>query len=359
MENKFFVRAIKTPKLLLKYFKNTFYRYSYKSILSIGFVIVFSQCENNEKFYRPNLPEKLCSIGIIDADDTLRYISFEKSFQAEYPEEVNDSLRGLAFKISSSNSLLVNYHCDSTIKHLSGHKIPDDVQFKSGEKYFLTASENSTPPIRAEVIVPQPPSQPRLISVTKEFVPLPEPNNCQGKTAKSAVISFSFPNNSEQKMYYALLFEGAGFHVHSLYTPYKALLDFTVRECNSPGFFAVVHGFKMYHHICYPTGQIIVSPVFAYFIEGSKISGNECTLTLSTQFNDAYSIYDYLKSIRIKVLSIPESMYLFEKALYTYKQTSDDPFMEPVYLNGNIKDGNGVFAICRSSELIVKFSPLF
>lgn len=34
-------------------------------------------------------------------------------------------------------------------------------------------------------------------------------------------------------------------------------------------------------------------------------------------------------------------------------------FSEPVYLNGNIKEGNGVFAICRSSVLSIKFSPLF
>jgi hypothetical protein len=61
----------------------------------------------------------------------------------------------------------------------------------------------------------------------------------------------------------------------------------------------------------------------------------------------------------VKLLSVPKDFYLFEKNLYTYEKVSEDPFSEPVYLNGNIKDGNGVFAICRSSELriILPFPP--
>jgi hypothetical protein len=70
--------------------------------LTVPLVVLFGKCESNDRFYRPNMPEKLCSVGIIDADDTIRYISVEKSFQIEYPEEVNDSLREFSFKISSS-----------------------------------------------------------------------------------------------------------------------------------------------------------------------------------------------------------------------------------------------------------------
>jgi hypothetical protein len=52
-------------------------------------------------------------------------------------------------------------------------------------------------------------------------------------------------------------------------------------------------------------------------------------------------------------MSIPKELYLFEKSQFTYNQVSNDPFAEPANLKGNIKGGNGVFAICRSRELIV------
>ena len=82
---------------------------------SIGLIILLAgsifQCETKERFYRPDVPQQLSAVGIFDIDDTTiydavypwplyrdtiifaRYISFEKSFQSEYTEEVNDSLR--------------------------------------------------------------------------------------------------------------------------------------------------------------------------------------------------------------------------------------------------------------------------
>ena len=47
----------------------------------------------------------------------------------------------------------------------------------------------------------------------------------------------------------------------------------------------------------------------------------------------------------------------FEKSLDTYGKISRDPFAEPIYINGNIKGGNGIFALCRSRELKITFSP--
>jgi hypothetical protein len=61
--------------------------------------------------------------------------------------------------------------------------------------------------------------------------------------------------------------------------------------------------------------------------------------------------YDYTKPVRIKLLSIPKELYLFEKSLYTLSDRRVDPFSEPVYISGNIIGGNGVFAICRSTEV--------
>src|SRR4030042_6408935 len=96
--------------------------------LAIVLILIVSKCEGDERFYRPNLPEQICCIGIIDLDDTiLRHISFEKSFQIEYPEEVNDSLREFSFTISSSGGDIFSYHCDSTIKNIKDLRIPDSI----------------------------------------------------------------------------------------------------------------------------------------------------------------------------------------------------------------------------------------
>lgn len=110
----------------------------------------------------------------------------------------------------------------------------------------------------------------------------------------------------------------------------------------------------MYHLICIDKRNLLdKSPVYAYFIDGSKNSGNTCNMTIAVKFNDGYSLFDIFSSFRIILLSIPEELYQFEKSLYTYKKVSGDPFSEAVYLNGNIKAGNGVFAICRSSEISI------
>ncbi|MBA7543740.1 hypothetical protein ES705_36077 [subsurface metagenome] len=372
--NRIYMKVV-AAKITGKYFKKTLAR-SLLISLTIVVIVFLIHCESNDRFYRPNLPEKLCCIGIIDIDDTAnynfypvpfdvrnsaRFISFEKSYQAEYPEELNDSLRELSFSISSSDKELFNYRSDSAIKNLLGFELPAGIEFSTGKKYYLRASEKSTPDISAEITVPELPSKLTLISINKEITTLSEPTECTGDTiAKSATISFSFTNNAKQNQYYALLMEGSGFTFSSSGIPYSGLLDFSVRDCNSPGFFAIMHSLNMFHNICQGNSrQVEKSPVFAYFIEGNKITDNECIITLSTQFQDSYAVYDGLKSIRIKLLSIPETLYLFEKSLYTYGKVCVDPFSEPVYLNGNIEGGKGVFAICRSSELIINFSPLY
>jgi len=348
--------------------------------LAIGLIIVviilFPRCESNDRFYRPNMPEKLCSIGIIDIDDTVnydffpepfdvrnsaRYISFEKSYQAEYPEEFNDSLREFSFTISSSDKELLNYRSDSTIKDLLGFKIPAGIEFRTGEKYYLRANEKSTPEISAEITVPEPPSKLTLILVNKEITTLSEPTECIGYTnVKTAVIDFSFENVNRQKLFYAILLEGDGGNLSSSFPIQKSQLEYTVRDCNTEGFFAEVPGYTMCQWRCIDDRpSMIKAPIYACFIDGSKIPDNRCIVKISTQFEDERSPFDVIRSFRIKLLSIPEELYLFEKSLYTYGKVAEDPFSEPVYLNGNIKGGNGVFAICRSSELIINFSPLY
>jgi len=325
-------------------------------IIPVSFLIFIFQCESPEVFYRPDLPERLCSIGIIDLDDTtLRHISFEKSFQSEYPVELNDSLRDFSFLISSSDGELFSYHCDSTVKSIKDLKIPDNITFNPGEKYYLYAKERDLEEITAEVIAPEPPAEPRLISTTVQNTTLSKPAGCFDiLNVRTVLIKTSFEKN--ENLCYAILLKGWGGSLSSIFVGWPGFLDFAVVEGNTPGFVAAVQGLVTYHFSC----DIISykNPTFAYFIEGKNIPGPECLLTLAIQYNDGFSGFDFFKAIGIKVISIPRELYLFEKSIYTYGKISGDPFAEPIYINGNIKGGNGIFALCRSKELIITFSPM-
>lgn len=352
--------------------------------IKAGFVfllpLVFTFCERIDRFYRPNMPEKLCTIGIIDADDTTdyyvlpekydmrtsaRFISFERSYQAEYPDEVNDSLRDFTFSLSSSDQELVYFKSDTALKAMTGFKIPADIDFRTGETFYLNASEKDLPEISAEIRVPPIPPVPELISVNRETIELSGPTPCLGfTTAKAAVIDFCFESDENQEFYYALLLTGRGLNESSTWPVERSQLEFDVRYCNTPGFFAVMHGFTMPQWTCLEDSThdkmpMIEVPVYAYFIEGSKIPDKNCIVKISTQFQDEKSPFFLLMSLNVKLLSIPKVLFNFEESLFTYQQTVKDPFTEPIYLNGNIKGGNGVFAICRSRDLIIEFSPWY
>ncbi len=314
-------------------------------------------CESKDRFYRPNLPEQLTCIGIIDVDDTTcHHISFEKSFQSEYPGELNDSLRNFSFSISSTEKELFNYHSDTSIKKLKEFKIPTSINFRTGEKYYISAQENSTSPISVSTTVPYPPSKPLIISIKYEKV-IKVPMPCmQNQNHRLASIEFSFENDPGQNLYYAILMEGVWLNSWwGSWDPSPAFetRSFEVMESNSSGFFAPVWGYTQFQYRCLENQiDTIMSPLTSYFIEGSKIPGNKCILKVSTVFLD-YVTYKERKKIRLKILSIPQDLFLFEKSLYTYSRNVSDPFSEPVYLNGNIKNGNGIFAICRSTDTIV------
>jgi len=189
----------------MKHSKKTFARFQVIS-LTIVVMVFLINCESNDRFYRPNLPEKLCSIGIIDADDTMRYISFEKSYQIEYPEEANDSLRGFSFTISSSDGdKIISYRSGTAIKELRNFKIPDSIEFHSGETYYLLAREESTPEFSAEITVPEPPSELTLISINKDTITVSQFPECRrpfDDIIKQTIINISFYSNS--KYYYVI-----------------------------------------------------------------------------------------------------------------------------------------------------------
>ena len=338
--------------------------------LSIVIILLSIRCESKDRFYRPNLPEKLCSIGIIDADDktnydftylrqfdvrnSVRFISFEKSSQLEYPEEMRDSLREFSFKISTNNKEVYNYRKSQSIKMLQYIEIPDSIDFISGNKYSLLAQEKDFPDIFAEVIVPEAPPPLTLISVNKEIGEL-IPTGCYHPfdTAYNAVFKISFQKTNAQDQFYALLIDGRGaYYPESPPMMYSGPVDFKIKETNTQGFIAEMQGLKIIHHACFVDGiGTKASNAYAYFFEYSKIFGNEYNISVSVPYHDNYSTLAWLNWVRIKLLSIPKEMYFFEKSLYTYGKTTTDPFTEPVYLNGNIKGGNGLFAICRSTSL--------
>jgi hypothetical protein len=342
--------------------------------LIIAFVTLI-RCESNNIFYRPNLPEKLCSIGIIDADDTLsfnyqdpyshnnnlRFISFEKSYQSEYPEERDDSLRNFSFSISSNKEKIFSYNNDSSLENLELYKIPKDIDFISGEKYFLEAHTEGLSDISAEVKVPDPPPNIVINSVHKETEPAIQKPGCHfalDDSIKYAIIDISF--NVEASSCYAILLEGIGFGVS--YQPFRGFVDFSVINNNMKGFNSIIYGLKMSHLNC--TGDInrlTQTSVKAFLFDGKNIQGDLCNIILSARFNDSYSPFFLFTSFRIKLLSVPMDMFQFEKSLYMYEKVAEDPFSEPVYLNGNIRNGNGIFAICRSTTASINLPliPMF
>jgi hypothetical protein len=342
---------------------------SFCVLFALGFLTV--RCDNKERFYRPDVPEKLCCIGIIDADDTisgnrqnlysfndyLRYITFEKSYQAEYPGEINDSLRDFSFSISSAKAELYSYHNDSSLKNLESFKLPENPKFVSGEKYILKARTEGFQDISAETVVPEPPASLILNSIHRETEPAIPPSGCSWPidhedSVKYAVINISSDVTIDS--YYMILVEAVGLD-YRLYDAALGYVDFSVRNSNVQGFSAILYGLRMAHSPCAASERsIIQSFVKAFFIDGNDIRGNRCNLTLSVKFNDFYSVAVFFTSFRIKLLTVPKEFYLFEKSLYTYEKTSEDPFSEPLYLDGNIKNGNGVFAICRSTELRIR-----
>ena len=194
-------------------------------------VLIITNCESDKKYYRPDLPEKLCTIGIINADDTIRFISFEKSFQIEYSDELNDSLRDFSFYISDPSKELYKNEFES-IKNLIGFKLPDTLSFREGSKYFLHGKERDVPEILAECTVPELPDKPILDSYETETIILSEPMPCTNLTDNRSIqLSFSF--KSQKNSYYAILVKGFGYSLRSeLFGTVSSILDFSVRDCN-------------------------------------------------------------------------------------------------------------------------------
>jgi len=335
--------------------------------LTIIILVLLISCEGNERFYRPDLPERLSALSIIDADDTTRYIIFEKSFQAEYPGEDTDSLRELSFTISDADGVIYSFQSGYALKNQSLIRIPNSITFFTGEKYFFRAKERDCPEISSEIAVREPPSGLKLLDVSKEIVTnyLIECHDVNSDPVIDA-IKISFDNAESKNSYYALLIESYGFIPsggiipgESWYymKPWKSYIEFTVKESDALGFFAIFPGLIRYNTDPCDDYKLIENPAHAYYMEISNIPYGKSTIVLTTQSYDGISVPAVQYTFRIKLLSIPEEMYFFIKSLYTYERNTGDPFSEPAYLKGNIEGGYGIFAICRSIELHVDAPP--
>jgi hypothetical protein len=311
--------------------------------LAIVLLILYS-CEGITEFIPPDFEEKLCVIAIINDGKDQNKIVIEKSFQNEYPSEEKEHLENLSVIISSGNSIMFEYFNPWSQNRIDTIYLPEDLDFIPNEKYTLYISEKYTESITSEVIVPYYPSD---FDVSIEgFVQtfLPSPLECHNPV-KSLVLDISF--KTEKDLYYYLDFGHSSPWFNRIISYF---MNYEILESNAPIFKTIIPTFRSLGFIsCH--AEFPFHPYGNYqtcFIDGNTIPDNNCTLKLKIPLNNSY--FNYSKPIIITLNSIPKELYTFEKSYYTYYETGRDPFSEPVYLKGNIKGGNGIFAICSSKQ---------
>jgi hypothetical protein len=317
-------------------------------ILVIYFTIylILNSCQGKDEFIRPDFPEKLCIIAIIESEDNERSIIFEKSFQNEFPDEYLDSIRGLTFTITSSNNSLYYYKSEISMTRKSRLELPDSLVFMQGEKYSILSKEISTGEISSEIVVPKAPMGLTVHYIDKALTILPSPHECHSPV-NSAILNLSY--TAEKNSYYSIVIEGVK---NLLNVQYKdCYVEYSIIESNSPSFSSIMPGITSYDYLPCNTGQLFIptSEYYATFFDGNTIPEGTCNLRIKIDLHQ--DLFDYTKPIRIKLLSIPYELYLFEKSIWNYRNSLRDPFSEPVYLNGNINGGNGIFAIYSSASI--------
>ncbi|MGF1587162.1 MAG: DUF4249 family protein [Bacteroidales bacterium] len=323
--------------------------------LSLGLL----QCGSDDRFYRPRVPQKLSALAIINADDTLRYILFEKTVQIEYPEDLTDSLRDLSFTISDSKGVIHSFHSDVPLENKFNYRIPDSIEFMTGEKYFFWAKERDLPEISSETTVPETPSGLSLKSIHKEFI-FDFPDYLIGLDDDSwgwtDIISLSFDNDKSNYSFNTIMVKSDGFggfpqlNYGSTSVVRRGYPDFALRKSDAPGFLAPFPGLPRLKLDPLKKTEVEI-PAEMYFIESKMISGESCNIELVVQTYNYISLPARPFTLWVQLLSIPEEMYSSVKNLYTYERNYDDPFSEPVYYKGNIVGGHGIFAVCRSIEI--------
>jgi len=384
-------------------------RRSYVSVI-IFVASIILQCGGNERFYRSDLPEQICAIGLIDIDDTVAYgvcsnpdwrsnpiyphycptclidslvstrkIFFEKSYQTEYSDGSTDVFIDFEFKISDGNNDIYVYKENESVWN-PFISIPADFIFEPGKKYYFSASERDAEDISAVCTIPALPPEPWLVSLKTgiNILDLPKDDkryfysdlygfykpwkeDTTTYTRRFAEIEFSFANNNPES-YYTFFLIGTPHYGIQLDEDARGIwqsnfLNYGVLETNTEGFFYTYKGGITIQHFrldltenCYTTG-CMTDTLRTYFIDGSKIPGGTCTIKILAQWDNVIYIPSFVKYLRVRIMSIPKEAYLFYKSLYTYKMERDDPFGELININGNVAGGNGVIGLSRSKDL--------
>jgi hypothetical protein len=313
------------------------------SILSF-LLLTLTSCQDYINFVPPDSPEKLSIVGLLDADDTSRFIIFEKSFQYDYSYEFSDSLSNLSFNLSNKNTD-INGSFESNSSRTKKIDISDDILFVSGDNYHLTASEDEVGQVDSDAIVPERPSD---FSVDFEGTSSRylEFNRICYNPLKSVILNLSL--HPEKNFYYCILIKGTFTNPIDSKTE-SCYVGFNPQDNTMPGILTQLHG--LYNHSLGACSNLFpfVSEIYkAYFFSSDNFSSDIFNLKISIDLNEL--LFDYKKPIFIKLCSISKDFYLFENSLFLYSKTIMDPFMEPVYIRGNVRGGNGIFTIYRSIE---------
>jgi hypothetical protein len=307
-------------------------------------LIILCSCEGITEFIPPDFEEKLYVIAIINDYKVQNKIVIEKSYQNEYPSEEKENLENLSVIIRSDNTIMFEYFNPQSENRKDTIYISDDLDFIPNEKYTLNISEKNTESITSEVIVPYYPFD---FDVSVEgFVQtfLPPPLECHNPV-KSIILKISF--KAEKDFYYFLDFEHSSTWLN---VAISYQMNYEILESNTPFLRTNIPAVRsLGFNSCWSELPIIPYDNYqACFIDGNAIPDNYCTLRLKIDINNSY--FNYNEPIKITLNSAPKELYAFEKSYSTYLETLFDPFSEPVFINGNIKGGCGIFAICSSKQ---------
>jgi hypothetical protein len=227
--------------------------------------------------------------------------------------------------------------------------LPGNINFKTGKKYFLQAKEKTIGVISSQIIVPPLPPDFNIDSMNKILY-----NNNRypswANPAMMAKINISIGKIDTDISYFTLLFEGSNNYSPKI----DGYIDYSVLNSEIPWFTEAIPEFRTAHSGFYsierPSGVITASTASFFEVRNGNSRWNSISISIEMGGDE---IYDYKKPVRIRLISIPEELYNFEKSLNTYWNRWHDPFSEPVYIDSNIKNGYGIFAICRSKEITV------
>jgi len=313
--------------------------------LAIVLLILYS-CEGITEFIPPDFEEKLYVIAVLNETKERNRIIIEKSYQREYPADELAHLEDLSVKISSESQIVFEYFNAWSENRTDTIQLPDNLEFAPNEKYTLFVYEKNTESITSEIVVPEYPSDFEANIEGQVQTYLPPPLECHNPV-KSIVLNIKF--RSDEDCFYYLDIDGyrGSFFKDTL----RYLIDYDIIESNTSYFKTLLYGFRSFGFFSCVESPFLMIPNHTYepcFLEDTTIPENTCNIKIKINLDNF--LYDYNKPIGINLNSVPKELYTYEKSYYTYYETGCDPFSEPVYLKGNIKGGNGIFAICSSKQ---------